>query len=135
MSKSTETTNDRVPRVLVRFGKHPSSVGKHPSIVGKHPSIVGKHPSSVGKHPSSVGKHPSSVGKHPSSVGKRGGVAEALPRRTGALPRRCRRLSGGGWVWGLDGLVYYMKHLVRCLSYTSPTIATYKMRIIPAQHL
>ena len=22
MSKSTETTNDRVPRVLVRFGKH-----------------------------------------------------------------------------------------------------------------
>ncbi len=75
MSKSTETTNDRVPRVLVRFGKHPS--------------IVGKHPSSVGKHPSSVGKHPSSVGKHPSSVGKRGGVAEALPRR-------CRRLSGGG---------------------------------------
>ena len=27
MSKSTETTNDRVPRVLVRFGKHPSSVG------------------------------------------------------------------------------------------------------------
>ena len=59
MSKSTETTNDRVPRVLVRFGKHPSSVGKHPSIVGKHPS---------------------SVGKHPSSVGKRGGVAEALPK-------------------------------------------------------
>ncbi len=50
MSKSTETTNDRVPRVLVRFGKHPSSVGKHPSIVGKHPSSVGKHPSSVGKH-------------------------------------------------------------------------------------
>ena len=124
MSKSTETTNDRVPRVLVRFGKHPSSVGKHPSIVGKHPS-------SVGKHPSSVGKHPSSVGKHPSSVGKRGGVAEALPKGTEALPRRCRRLSGGG----LDGLVYYMKHLVRCLSYTSPTIATYKMRIIPAQHL
>ena len=28
MSKSTETTNDRVPRVLVRFGKHPSSVWK-----------------------------------------------------------------------------------------------------------
>jgi len=41
----------------------------------------------VGKHPSIVGKHPSSVGKHPSSVGKRGGVAEALPRRTGALPK------------------------------------------------
>ena len=35
MSKSTETTNDRVPRVLVRFGKHPSSVGKHPSSAGK----------------------------------------------------------------------------------------------------
>ena len=50
MSKSTETTNDRVPRVLVRFGKHPSSVGKHPSSVWKHPSSVGKHPSSVGKH-------------------------------------------------------------------------------------
>ena len=41
MSKSTETTNDRVPRVLVRFGKHPSSVLKHPSSVLKHPSSVG----------------------------------------------------------------------------------------------
>jgi len=123
MSKSTETTNDRVPRVLVRFGKHPSSVGKHPSIVGKHPSSVGKHPSSVGKHPSSVGKHPSSVGKRGETWGN--------TRESWGVPGRCRRLSGGG----LDGLVYYMKHLVRCLSYTSPTIATYKMRIIPAQHL
>jgi len=34
MSKSTETTNDRVPRVLVRFGKHPSSVWKHHRVYG-----------------------------------------------------------------------------------------------------
>jgi len=40
MSKSTETTNDRVPRVLVRFGKHPSSVGKHPSSVGKRGGVA-----------------------------------------------------------------------------------------------
>ncbi len=53
MSKSTETTNDRVPRVLVRFGKHPSSVGKHPSSVGKHPSSVGKRGETWGN----VGKH------------------------------------------------------------------------------
>ena len=32
MSKSTETTNDRVPRVLVRFGKHPPSVGKRGGV-------------------------------------------------------------------------------------------------------
>ena len=50
MSKSTETTNDRVPRVLVRFGKHSSIVWKHSSSVWKHPSIVGKHSSSVWKH-------------------------------------------------------------------------------------
>ena len=34
MSKSTETTNDRVPRVLVRFGKHPSSVWKRGAYRG-----------------------------------------------------------------------------------------------------
>ena len=34
MSKSTETTNDRVPRVLVRFGKHPSSVWKPHRVWG-----------------------------------------------------------------------------------------------------
>ena len=54
MSKSTETTNDRVPRVLVRFGKHPSSVG-NTHLVWETPIECGKHPSSVLKHPSSVG--------------------------------------------------------------------------------
>jgi hypothetical protein len=54
----------------------------------------GKRPSSVGKHTSSVGKHPSSVGNtHRAwgNVGVHRGVAEGGPRR-------CRRLSGGGWV-------------------------------------
>ena len=70
MSKSTETTNDRVPRVLVRFGKHPSSVWKHHRACGntikcmETPSSVWKHSSSVWKHPSIVGKHSSSVWKH-----------------------------------------------------------------------
>ena len=47
MSKSTETTNDRVPRVLVRFGKHTSSVG-NTHRVWETPIECGKHPSSVG---------------------------------------------------------------------------------------
>jgi len=60
-----------------------------------------------------------------SSVGKRGGV----PRRAGLSER------GDAGRGGLDGSVYYMKHpVVRCiaattiirhLTYTSPTIATY----------
>ena len=62
MSKSTETTNDRVPRVLVRFGKHPSSVWKPHQACGNPIKRV-ETPSSVWKHPSSVGKHPSSVWK------------------------------------------------------------------------
>ena len=56
MSKSTETTNDRVPRVLVRFGKHHRVYGNTIECM-ETPSSVWKHPSSVWKHPSSVWKH------------------------------------------------------------------------------
>ena len=47
MSKSTETTNDRVPRVLVRFGKHHRVYGntiecmETPSSVWKHHRVYG----------------------------------------------------------------------------------------------
>ena len=92
MSKSTETTNDRVPRVLVRFGKHPSSVGNTHRVYGntiecmETPSSVWKHPSSVWKHPSSVWKHHRAWGNTRESwgnVGKRG--------ETWGVPGRCRR--------------------------------------------
>ena len=89
MSKSTETTNDRVPRVLVRFGKHPSSVGnthrvwETPIKRIETPIKRIETPIECGKRPSSVGKHTSSVGKPPSSVGRTG----ALPKGTGALPK------------------------------------------------
>ena len=79
MSKSTETTNDRVPRVLVRFGKHPSSVG--------NTHRVWETPIKRIETPIKRIETPIECGKRPSSVGKRGGVAEALPRRTGALPK------------------------------------------------
>ena len=71
MSKSTETTNDRVPRVLVRFGKHPSSVG--------NTHRVWETPIKRIETPIKRIETPIECGKRPSSVGKRGGA-----------PRRCR---------------------------------------------
>jgi len=95
MSKSTETTNDRVPRVLVRFGKHHRVYGntiecmETPSSVWKHPSSVWKHPSSVWKHHRAWGNTRESWGNtHRAwgNVGVHRGVAEGGPRR-------CRRLN------------------------------------------
>ena len=64
MSKSTETTNDRVPRVLVRFGKHPSSVG--------NTHRVWETPIKRIETPIKRIETPIECGKRPSSVGKRG---------------------------------------------------------------
>ena len=121
MSKSTETTNDRVPRVLVRFGKHPSSVGnthrvwetpikriETPIKRIETPIECGKRPSSVGKRPSSVGNVHRACGNihrawgntHRAwgNVGVHRGVAEGGPRRcrrgAEALPKA--RWRGGG---------------------------------------
>ena len=123
MSKSTETTNDRVPRVLVRFGKHPSSVGnthrvwetpikriETPIKRIETPIECGKRPSSVGKRPSSVGNVHRAWGNTHRAWGnihrawgthiERGetwgvhrGVAEGGPRRSLGVPKR----AGGGW--------------------------------------
>jgi hypothetical protein len=61
MSKSTETTNDRVPRVLVRFGKHPSSVG-NTHRVWETPIKRIETPIKRIETPIECGKRPSSVG-------------------------------------------------------------------------
>ena len=95
MSKSTETTNDRVPRVLVRFGKHPSSVWKHPSSVWKHTSSVGKHTSSVGKHHRAWGNI-IERGETSSSVGKRGALPKAKWRGVWDSRNEGTRGVGGG---------------------------------------
>ena len=49
MSKSTETTNDRVPRVLVRFGKHHRVYGNTIECM-ETPIERVETSSSVGKH-------------------------------------------------------------------------------------
>jgi len=94
MSKSTETTNDRVPRVLVRFGKHhrvygntiecmetPSSVWKHHRVYG-NTIECGKHHRAWGNTRESWGNTHRAWG----NVGVHRGVAEGGPRR-------CRRLN------------------------------------------
>ena len=76
MSKSTETTNDRVPRVLVRFGKHhrvygntiecmetPSSVWKHHRVYGNTHRACGNTHRACGNI-IERGETSSSVGKH-----------------------------------------------------------------------
>ena len=113
MSKSTETTNDRVPRVLVRFGKHPSSVWKPhracgnpikcmetPSSVWKHHQVYGNthrvcgNPIECGETPIERGETPINCGETPIERGEtsieRG---ETLVSRveTWGVPRRCRR--------------------------------------------
>jgi len=108
MSKSTETTNDRVPRVLVRFGKHHRVYGntiecmETPSSVWKHPSSVWKHPSSVWKHHRAWGNTRESWGNtHRAwgNVGVHRGVAEGGPRRcrrgAEALPKGGRGVAEG----------------------------------------
>jgi hypothetical protein len=73
MSKSTETTNDRVPRVLVRFGKHPSSVWKHPSSVWKH--IIERGETSIERGETSIERGETHIER-----GEAWGCAEALPK-------------------------------------------------------
>ena len=104
MSKSTETTNDRVPRVLVRFGKHPSSVWKHHRVYG-NTIERGETPINCGETPIERGETSIERGETPIERGEtsiergetwgrcRGvaeayrGVAEALPRRAGLSER------------------------------------------------
>ena len=89
MSKSTETTNDRVPRVLVRFGKHPSSVWKphqawgnthracgNPIERGETPINCGETPIERGETPIERGETLVSRGETWGNVGVHRGVAE-----------------------------------------------------------
>ena len=100
MSKSTETTNDRVPRVLVRFGKHPSSVWKHPSSVWKHHRAWGNIHQAWGNIHRAWGNTHRAWG----SVGVYRGVAE------------------GGWVvwvwgwlfWGFRGVGRFYRKYEQC---------------------
>ena len=108
MSKSTETTNDRVPRVLVRFGKHPSSVGnthrvwETPIKCMETPIERGETPIKCGETPIECVETLVSRGETPIERGEtlvsRGETSiergETLVSR-GALPRRCRGVAEG----------------------------------------
>jgi hypothetical protein len=83
MSKSTETTNDRVPRVLVRFGKHPSSVGNVHRAWG---NVHRVWETSIERGETHIER-----GEHTSSVGKRGGAPRrclGVPKRSLGVPKR-----------------------------------------------
>ena len=102
-SKSTETTNDRVPRVLVRFGKHHRVYGNTIECM-ETPIERVETSSSVWKHHRAWGNTRESWGNtHRAwgNVGVHRGVAEGGPRRAGlsergdagcgkALRSRCR---------------------------------------------
>ena len=72
MSKSTETTNDRVPRVLVRFGKHPSSVGNTHRVYGNTIECM--------ETPIERVETPIERGETLASRGETWGCTEALPK-------------------------------------------------------
>jgi hypothetical protein len=94
MSKSTETTNDRVPRVLVRFGKHPSSVGNVHRAWG---NVHRVWETSIERGETHIERGETSIerGEHTSSVGKRGGAPRRCRRGAEALPKAKRRGVGG----------------------------------------
>ena len=89
MSKSTETTNDRVPRVLVRFGKHPSIVGKHSSSVWKHHRAWGN---TIERGETLVSR-----GAYRGVAEGDRGVAEGGPRRAGLSEREDAGRGGCHW--------------------------------------
>jgi len=94
MSKSTETTNDRVPRVLVRFGKHPSSVGNTHRAWGNTHQLWGNTHRAWGNTHRAWGNTRESwgnVGVHRGVAWEYRGVAEAC----GTLGTRGRGAWGG----------------------------------------
>jgi hypothetical protein len=115
MSKPTETTNERVPRDIVRIG---TTVGKRWEAHG------------------STRKHTEAWG---SAWVARRTVAEPCGRGDEGVPKGCRNVRDARNERtrgvGLDAFVYYVKHILARgsntiiiihLTYTSPTIATYK---------
>jgi len=92
MSKSTETTNDRVPRVLVRFGKHhrvygntiecmetPIECMETPSSVWKHHRVYGNTIECM-ETPIERVETPIERGETLVSRGETWGCTEALPK-------------------------------------------------------
>ena len=100
MSKSTETTNDRVPRVLVRFGKHPSSVGNTHRAWGNTHQLWGNTHRAWGNiHRAWGNTHRAwgnihrawgNVGVHRGVAWEYRGVAEGGPRRCRGVPKLFR---------------------------------------------
>ena len=86
MSKSTETTNDRVPRVLVRFGKHHRVYGNTIECM-ETPSSVWKHHRVYGNTHRAWGNTHQVWGNTRESWGNVG--------RTGALPKGARGVAEG----------------------------------------
>jgi len=85
MSKSTETTNDRVPRVLVRFGKHHQVYGNTIKCM---------------ETPINCGETLIERVETPINCGETWGCTEALPKGgRGVRDSRNERTRGGG---GLD---------------------------------
>jgi hypothetical protein len=117
MSKSTETTNDRVPRVLVRFGKHhrvygntiecmetpiecmetPSSVWKHHRVYGNTHQVWGNTHRACGNTHRACGniieRGETLVSRGETHIerGETWGCTEAYRGVAEGGPRRCRR--------------------------------------------
>jgi hypothetical protein len=79
MSKPTETTNDRVPRDIVRFGKHTDCRETHrlSGSVGERWGVVW-----------------GSVGERWGSVGGLGGVDRSVRGVWGSVPKRAGTRNG-----------------------------------------
>ena len=120
MSKSTETTNDRVPRVLVRFGKHHQVYGNTIECM-ETPIKRVETPIECMETPSSVWKHHRVYGNTHRACGNTHRACGNIIERGETLVSRGETHIERGETWGCTealpkakrrGVVFYRPHLL-----------------------